>query len=255
MFIASLICLILGIILLAISVYLFFKLDVRSAFAFIRNKRSGRNAVTSSKQRRRPGLKSSGMAKVDNKRKNKMKSDNKKNSETAKPKSKKKKGSDIKTNVIFDIDSKEGSKALTFDSDGETSILDSESENPTGILDDESEDSTGLLNEESENPTGLLDEGTEKPTSILVEDSENSTELLVEESESSTDILVEDSENPTGILSDESEDPTGILDENKVITKKANIKKKEKKAKTIDSDFKFDVIKEIIVVHTDERIE
>ena len=54
---------------------------------------------------------------------------------------------------------------------------------------------------------------------------------------------------------EDSEQPTGILDENKVITKKSNVKKKESKAKTVDADFKFEIIREEIVIHTDETID
>ena len=228
MFIASLICLILGIALLALAIYFFFALDVREALAFIRNKRTGRSAASSSlRMRRRPGLKSSGKAKVKSLRKTKVDEGTTKISEDeitqkAKKEKKRKKGSDTATYVL-EVE----------DSEGATSILSEDSENPTG-----------LLNEDSENPTGLLEEDSETPTGLLVEDSETPTGILVEESET-----------PTGILVEESEEPTGVLDENKVITKKKDVKKKKSKAKTVDSDFKFDVVKEVVVVHTDEIIE
>lgn len=233
MFIASLICLILGIALLALAVYFFFALDVREALAFIRNKRTGRStASTSSRMRRRPGLKSSGKV-----------------ADKARKKSKKKEGT---TQIADDEVVKKGKKG----SDSETYVLEEEdSEGATSILSEDSENPTGLLNEDSENPTGLLNEDSETPTGLLEEDSETPTGLLVEDSETPTGVLAEDSETPTGILSEESEEPTGVLDENKVITKKKDIKKKKSKAKTVDSDFKFDVVKEVVVVHTDEVIE
>lgn len=233
MFIASLICLILGIALLALAVYFFFALDVREALSFIRNKRSGRSTASSStRQRRRPNLKSSG--KVADKAKGKFKKKDRTTKiaedDVVKPA---KKGSDSDTYVLEEEDS-----------EGATSILSEDSENPTGLLNEDSENPTGLLNEDSENPTGLLGEDSESPTGLLEEDSESPTGLLSE-----------DSETPTSILSEESEEPTGVLDENKVITKKKDIKKKKSKAKTVDSDFKFDVVKEVVVVHTDEVIE
>lgn len=225
MFIASLICLILGIALLALAVYFFFALDVREALAFIRNKRTGRStASSSSRQRRRPNLKSSGKV-----------------SDNAKRKSKKLGGT---TKIADDEDAKKSKKGKK-GSDSDTYVLDEE----------DSEGATSVLSEDSENPTGLLGEDSENPTGLLEEDSETPTGLLEEDSETPTGLLAEDSENPTGLLAEESEEPTGVLDENKVITKKKDIKKKTSKAKTVDSDFKFEVVKEVVVVHTNESIE
>lgn len=232
MFIASLICLILGLALLAISVYLFFKLDVREALNFIRNKRTGKSSATLvSKQRRRPNLKSSGKAKIDSKRGSKKKLGTTKIAGDAikKPKM----GSDADTYVLEDEDSEDA-----------TGILSEDSENPTGLLDDTSETPTGILAEDSETPTGILAEDSETPTGILAEDSEMPT-----------GILVEDSETPTGILIENSEEPTGVLEESDVITKKADVKKPKSTVKTIDSDFKFDVVKDVVVVHTQETLE
>lgn len=222
MFIASLICLILGIALLALAVYFFFTLNVREALNFIRNKRTGRSTASSvSRQRRRPNLKTSGKV-----------------ADKIKGKSKKKDGT---TKIADDDVVKKGKKG----SDSDTYVLeDEDSESATSVLSEDSENPTGLLNEESENPTGLLGEDSENPTGLLEEDSETPTGLLTEESE-----------NPTGLLAEESEEPTGVLDENKVITKKKDIKKTKSIAKTVDSDFKFEVVKEVVVVHTDERIE
>lgn len=223
MFIASLICLILGLALIAAAVVIFFKFDVMEAFLFIRNKRTGKKPSTgsSSKLRRRPNLKSAGKVKANKKTTGNMDS---------KIFGKKKK--DSSTYVLEEEDSEDP-----------TSLLDEDSESPTGLLDEESESPTGLLDEESESPTGLLDEESESPTGLLEEDSESPTGLLDDESES-----------PTGLLAEDSEEPTGVLDENKVITKKKDVKKK-KQSKTVDSDFKFDVVKEVIVVHTKETIE
>lgn len=217
MFIIAYILFGLALIFLVMAIFAFFKLDVKSAYNFTRNRRTPGESEAAKKIKPR------------------------------KQKTKYKPSRDIsKINV-----------SNNFVAD------DSSTEN----LDEASEQETDLLNEESEQPTGILDEDTEKPTGILVEESEQPTGILDYDTESPTGILVEESENPTGILSEESEQPTGVLSDDiahkKVVSSKkvkkskpviSKVKSKLNKEKILDSEFKFELIKNEIVIHTDESI-
>lgn len=114
------------------------------------------------------------------------------------------------------------------------------------LSDDDSESETDLLQEESEMPTGLLDEESEQPTGILEEESEKPTGILVEESEKPTGILEEGSEKPTSAL-------TNIPEKPKHAVKKPVVVKKQL-TKSENISFKFEIIKDEVVIHTDELI-
>lgn len=259
MFIASIICLILGIALLIVAGVLFFKLDVREAFAFVMRKKSGKSVGSVvSGSRRRPSLSSAGKAKLSKKRTsgpNDTRSKiNKKTKKIHKVEEIIQEEDTEKATDVLDVNSEDATGILSEDSEKATGILEDDSESPTGILDENSEDATGILNAGSEDATGILQDSSEQETGVLVyEDSENSTDIL-EDSENETGILPDTSEQATGVLRDVSEQETGILEQKSVIKKKSNVKSK-KKAKTIDSDFKFEIVKEIVVVHTEEDIE
>lgn len=225
MFIASLICLILGIVLLIVAVILFFRLGVLDAWRFMNNKRRGRSTA--------------GYGSTRPRKRHNMSSHKQKKAGKASPSGKLSAAEKLKSNIDNVVSNENAVKSQVGQNDS-TYVLDEEdSESATSILQEESEQPTGLLQEDSEAPTGLLEEESEQPTGLLQEDSESPTGLLVEE----------DSEKPTGLLEEDSEHPTSLLEDD-VITKKQDQPMQEKR----QSDFKFEVVKNLVVVHTDETI-
>lgn len=222
MFILSLICLILGILLLIVSVVLFFKLDVKNAYLFIHNKRTNRTNVSSSRKRPRTTTKKS------------------------------------KGKVKDNVRSKFGGTSGKLFGNNNESVKSSHSpwqnmsnntKKTNQIITEDSEDPTGILVEHSEMDTGVLQEESELPTGVLQEDSEGVTDILsdAEGSESPTGILDDDNtESPTGILDDGAEGNTGILDAGEDVNVDED---------SSDSSYKFDIVKNEVVVHTDEVIK
>lgn len=141
--------------------------------------------------------------------------------------------------------------------DSSTSTLNENSENSTDLLREDSESPTGILEEDSERPTGILVEESEKPTGILIEESEKPTGILIEDSEKPTGILEEKSEKPTDVLSEGSETPTDMLPKTPRKLKKDKIKPQVVKShkKEDKSTFKFVLVKDEVVTHTDESID
>lgn len=228
MFIVAYILFGLGVVLLVCSVVAFFKLNVREAYNFTKNKR-GTNTLRSATTR-------------------------------IKPRKQKREYSGKRT-LPEKIEIQEADDSATGNLDEEasesaTDLLDEDSENPTNILEEDSEKPTGILEEESEKPTGILEEESEKPTGILEEESEKPTGVLVEESEKPTGILTEDSEKPTSILPEDIKTSQKGRKPKKVVkrpAKKTVVKRKQDKEK--EQAFKFELVKDEVVVHTKESIK
>lgn len=156
------------------------------------------------------------------------------------------------TDVLRESDSEEATDVLReYDSEEATDVLrESDSEEATDVLrTDDSESATDVLRtDDSESATDVLrTDDSEEATDVLREyDSEEATDVLrTDDSESATDVLrSDDSDGATDVLRNEDSDVTNVLADQSGSTGKLTRGEKNM----------LKMVKNIVVVHTDESI-
>ena len=156
------------------------------------------------------------------------------------------------TDVLRESDSEEATDVLReYDSEEATDVLrESDSEEATDVLREyDSEEATDVLRtDDSESATDVLrTDDSEEATDVLRDyDSEEATDVLrTDDSEMATDILrSEDSDGATDVLRNEDSDVTNVLADQSGSTGKL-IRGEKNMLK---------MVKNIVVVHTDESI-
>ena len=156
------------------------------------------------------------------------------------------------TDVLRESDSEEATDVLReYDSEEATDVLrEPDSEEATDVLrESDSEETTDVLREyDSEEATDVLrSDDSESATDVLrTDDSEEATDVLREyDSEEATDVLrSDDSDGATDVLRNEDSDVTNVLADQSGSTGKLTRGEKNM----------LKMVKNIVVVHTDESI-
>ena len=137
-------------------------------------------------------------------------------------------------------------------------ISELEAEEATNVLNEDYEEATNVLNEDYEEATNVLNEDYEEATNVLSEDYEAETNVLAENAEDDeTDVLHEDfDDDETAVLNSvdyegETDVLTGNYDDETIDVLSSENEIEDSGYQSI----KMKMLYDIVVVHTEERIQ